>query len=167
MQGDNYTGGFGIHILWRKQRVRGEGRERARGDGRQRGNLPVTTSKPPVAQGAGGIPNTNQTPRPKGWWDVYLFIYLLMNLYYRGLRPDRCCKLEVTISTNLDTPAKNISNCWFGPSGVSRSDLNIERINAESHHIWKPWQHECIGLQQLWHGILKRKKTKPTKTDRF
>ena len=81
MQGDNYTGGFGTHILWRKQRVRGEGRERARGDGRQRGNLPFTTSKPPVAQEAGGIPNTNQTPRPKGWWDIYLFIYLLMNLY--------------------------------------------------------------------------------------
>ena len=156
MQGDNYTGGFGIHMRWRKQRVRGEGRERARGDGRQRGNLPVTTSKPPVAQGAGGIPNTNQTPRPKGWWDIYLFMYLLMNLYYRGLRPDRCCKLEVTISTNLDTPARNISNCWFGPSGVSRSDLNIERINAESHHISKPWQHECIGLQQLWHGCFHR-----------
>ena len=37
----------------------------ARGEGRERGNLTNTTSKPPVAQGAGGINNNNNNNNEK------------------------------------------------------------------------------------------------------
>ena len=52
---------------------RGTG-SRVRGEGRERGNLPVTTFKPPVAQGAGGI-------------YINIYIYICLYLYWCNFIP--------------------------------------------------------------------------------
>ena len=75
-------------------------RSRARGEGRERGNLLVTTSTPPVAQGAGGI---------------YIYIYIFIFFVAYCIERSRICLSHDDVHTSTSPGHLGFSKVSNGP----------------------------------------------------